>query len=121
MARRQVSGHRSESHDRWADEAVHHTSRRSVIRRWLVSIALLASGAAHAGPEARPDARPAAAPPPDGTGEVARPAVVDKRRIIGILEVRVDGVPDDIRESFQKGIEEKFDAARYRLANRARV
>ncbi|HSR96852.1 MAG TPA: hypothetical protein VLM79_07380 [Kofleriaceae bacterium] len=92
-----------------------------MIRPWLVSIALLASGAAHAGPEARPEARPAAAPPPDGTGELARPAVVDKRRIIGILEVRVDGVPDDIRESFQKGIEEKFDAARYRLANHARV
>jgi hypothetical protein len=94
-----------------------------VIRPWLVSIALLASGVAHAGPEVRDarEARPAAAPPPDGPGVLAQPALVDKRRIIGILEVRVDGVPEDIRESFQKGIEEKFDATRYRLANRARV
>src|SRR4029079_13498375 len=49
------------------------------------------------------------------------PEPADKRRIIGILEVRVDGVPDDIKESFQKGIEEKFDAKSYWLINRARM
>jgi hypothetical protein len=88
-----------------------------VIRAWLVSTALLVSGAAHAGP----DARPAAAPPPDGTGQAMRPSAADKRRIVGILEVRVDGVPDDVKESFQRGIEEKFDAKRYWLTNRARM
>jgi hypothetical protein len=88
-----------------------------VIRAWLVSTALLVSGAAHAGP----DARPAAAPPPDGTGQATRPSAADKRRIIGILEVRVDGVPDDVKESFQRGIEEKFDTKRYWLTGRARL
>jgi hypothetical protein len=88
-----------------------------VIRAWLVSTALLVSGVAHAGP----DPRPAAAPPPDGTGQAMRPAAADKRRIIGILEVRVDGVPDDVKESFQRGIEEKFDAKRYWLTSRARM
>jgi hypothetical protein len=88
-----------------------------VIRAWLVLTALLVSSVAHAGP----DDRPAAAPPPDGTGEAARPPPADRRRIIGILEVRVDGVPDDVKESFQRGIEEKFDAKRYWLTNRARM
>jgi hypothetical protein len=88
-----------------------------VIRAWLVSTALLVSGAAHAGPEARP----AAAPAPDGTGEPMRPAAADKRRIIGILEVRVDGVPDDVKEGFQRGIEDKLDTKRYWLTNRARM
>jgi hypothetical protein len=93
-----------------------------VIRLWLVSIALAASGGAARGvAHAGPDAPPAVAPPPDGTGEPARAAPSDKRRIIGILEVRVDGIPDDIKESFQKGIEEKFDATRYRLASPARM
>ena len=31
LARRQVPDHRSQPHDRWTDEAVHHPSRRSVI------------------------------------------------------------------------------------------
>jgi hypothetical protein len=88
-----------------------------VIRAWLVLAALLVSGVAHAGP----DARPAAAPPPDGTGEPARPSPADQRRIIGILDIRVDGVPDDVKESFQRGLEEKFDAKRYWLTNRARM
>jgi hypothetical protein len=66
-------------------------------------------------------AHPDPAPAPDGPGVRLRPAAADSRRIVGILEVRVDGVPDDVKESFQRGIEEKFDAKRYWLTNRARM
>src|SRR5262249_2940517 len=127
MARWQVSGHRSQPHDRWTDEAVHHPSRRSVTRAWLVSTLLLAGHVANAGPDSRPvaappaEARPVAAPPPDGTGEPVRTAPADTRRIVGILEVRVDGIPDEIKESFQRGLEQQFDARRYRLDNRAQM
>jgi hypothetical protein len=58
-------------------------------------------------------------PAPDGTDEPVQPETGDKRRIIGVLEVRVDGVPDEVKESFQRALEDKFDALRYRIASRA--
>jgi hypothetical protein len=92
-----------------------------VIRAALASVALvtvaLGGGAAHAGPEVRP----AAAPPPDGTGEAPRASPTDNRRIIGILELRVDGVPDDVKDAFQRGLEDKLDPKRYVLTDRARM
>jgi hypothetical protein len=88
-----------------------------VARAWLVAALLLVGGAASAGP----DNPPVAAPAPDGTGAPNRPEPADKRRIIGVLEVRVDGVPDEVKESFQHAVEEKFDAQHYRIASRARL
>ncbi len=90
---------------------------------WLVSVMLLVGGAASAAPApaAPPESRPAAAPPPDGTGVQNRPEPTDNRRIVGVLEVRVDGVPDEVKESFQRGLEEKFNAKHYWLASRARM
>lgn len=87
------------------------------------SIAVLSSlvttvlaGPVVAGPE-----RPVAPPPPDGTGVPVRPALADNRRIVGILEVRVDGVPEEAKETFQRRLEEQLDTKHYWLASRARM
>jgi hypothetical protein len=94
-----------------------------VARAWLVAALLLLSGEAGAGtddpPAAAPVTTPPPAPAPDGTGAPRRPEPADKRRIIGVLEVRVDGVPDEVKESFQRALEDKFDAQRYRIASRS--
>jgi hypothetical protein len=84
---------------------------------WLVSAMLLAGSVANAAPDNRP--APPPPPPPDGTGVARRPAPADNRRIVGILEVRVEGLPDDVKESFQRGLEDQFDTKHYWIANRA--
>ena len=68
---------------------------------------------------AQPDSRPVAAPAPDGTGASSAPPVIDKRRLVGVLEVRVEGVPDEVKQSFQHSIEDQFDIKQYRLIGRA--
>jgi hypothetical protein len=88
-----------------------------VNRAFLVSVMLAAGGVASAGP----DSRPGPAPAPDGVGMRDRAAVVDNRRIVGILDVRVEGIPDEVKESFQRGLEEQFDTKQYWLASRARM
>jgi hypothetical protein len=60
-------------------------------------------------------------PAPDGTDEPVQPETGDKRRIIGVLEVRVDGVPDEVKESFQRRLDEQLDTKHYWLASRARM
>ena len=75
---------------------------------------LLAGGVANAAP----DSRPAAAPAPDGTGVHRRPGPADNRRIVGILQVRVEGLPDDVKQSFQRSLEDQFDVKQYWLMNR---
>jgi hypothetical protein len=84
-----------------------------VTRAWIVSVLLLAGSVANAAPESRP----MAAPPPDGAG-VHRPAPADNRRVVGILEVRVEGLPDDIKQSFQRSLEDQFDTKQYWLMSR---
>ena len=91
-----------------------------MIRAGLAAAVLaiaLAGGAA----SAAPDARSVAAPPPDGTGVQLRPAAADNRRIVGILEVRVEGIPDEVKESFQRRLEQQLDTRHYWLASRARM
>ena len=83
---------------------------------WLVPAVLLTGGVVHAAPDNRP-----VAPPPDATGARIQSVAVDRRRVVGILEVRVDGVPDEVKESFQRGLEERLDTKHYRLASRARM
>lgn len=77
-----------------------------MIRRWSVTAALTLCfvGALGASAAAQPRDEPD-----------------DARRLVGVLEVRVDGVPDEVKESFQRGLEAKFDAKHYRLASRARL
>jgi hypothetical protein len=70
---------------------------------------------------AQAEGRPAAAPPPDGTGVVSQTEAADKRRVVGVLEVRVDGVPDEVKESFQRGLESQVDDKHYFLQSRARM
>lgn len=84
-------------------------------RAWIVPAMLLAATAARA----EADGRPVAAPPPDGTGVHPRPSPADNRRIVGILEVRVEGVSDDVKETFQRGLEDQFDTKHYWLASRS--
>jgi hypothetical protein len=86
-----------------------------VTRAWIVPAMLLAAMAA----TAEADSRPMPAPPPDGAGVHPRPSPADNRRIVGILEVRVEGVSDDVKETFQRGLEDQFDTKHYWLASRS--
>jgi hypothetical protein len=88
-----------------------------VNRAAIVAILLLASGVAHADNRSAPAAPPA----PDGAGVRSLTGPADNRRIVGILEVRVDGVPDEVKERFQRGLEDQVDTKHYWLASRALV
>jgi hypothetical protein len=76
------------------------------------AVALLATGAARAD-------RPVTPRAPDGARTAS--GSDDRRRIVGILEVRVDGVPDEIKERFQHGLEDGVDTQQYRVVSRAYV
>jgi hypothetical protein len=59
---------------------------------------------------------------------IAAPAAADekaaapaKKRTVGILDVRVDGVPDEAKAQFEKGLEEQLDTTTYWLSNRAQM
>jgi len=100
-----------------------------VIRAALVALLLL-GGVASAGPAARGAPAPAApaaaarndspvaAPPPDGTGARSQPMPTDRRRTVALLEVRVEGLSDDVKDNFRRQLEEQIDTKRYRLADR---
>jgi hypothetical protein len=91
-----------------------------VNRAALVALMLLAGGVATAHADR---AAPVAVPPPapDGAGARGPSGPADNRRIVAILEVRVDGVPDEVKERFQRGLEDQIDTKDYWLASRARV
>jgi len=82
--------------------------------------------------EAKAPEKPAPAPPPpppEGKAPEAKPAADDvtappppeKRRMVGILDVRVDGVPDEIKAQFERGLEEQLDTKVYWLSSRAQM
>ena len=73
-------------------------------------VAILAAIVAMAG-SAFP-ARTLAQPPPGAAG---------KRRIVGILEVRVEGVPKEIARQFQSDLETQLDSNQYWLAPQQRM
>lgn len=50
-----------------------------------------------------------------------RPGPGDKRRIVGILEVRVEGVPKEIQRQFQSDLEKQLDSRQYWLAPQQRL
>ena len=96
-----------------------------MIRAHLVTGLLLVASAASAAPArtapAVRDERPAAAPAPDGTGARPAPTTGDNRRTVGILEVRVEGLPDDVKDGFQRTLEDGIDGKRYRLEKRSEM
>jgi hypothetical protein len=49
------------------------------------------------------------------------PGPDDKRRIVGILDVRVEGVPKEIERQFQSDLEEQLDSNEYWLAPEQRM
>ncbi len=95
---------------------------------WLASVLLLVAGAASAAPAGRGAAAPgsagpgehpaAAAPAPDGTGTGGRPGPADRRRTVSLLDVRIEGLPEDVKDSFRHQLEEQIDTKRYWLADR---
>lgn len=97
-------------------------------RAWLAFGLLLIGGVASAGPDrstgpgvpAAHDERPVAAPapPPDGVGAHSRPGFADRRSIISLLDVRVEGLSADVRDSFRSELEQHIDNKRFWLANR---
>lgn len=60
----------------------------------------------------------AAAEPPT---KLDRPPPGDKRRIVGVLEVRVEGVPKEIQKQFQVDLEKQLDSTHYWLAPQQRM
>jgi hypothetical protein len=82
------------------------------VTRTLVTLAVLAGGIAVAGP--KPDSPPAPSTKPSA-------AVPEHRRIVGVLEVKVDGVSPEIASQFQQGLEAQLDSKHYWLAPRARM
>jgi len=45
----------------------------------------------------------------------------DKRRVIGILDIKVDGVPPDVATQFQNALESQLDSKRYWLSGRVKM
>lgn len=83
-----------------------------------IVLALLVAGSVAS---AAPNSRPMAAPAPDGTGVRPRSAPADNRRVVGILDVRVEGLPEEVKESFLRDLEDQFDTKHYWLASRSRM
>ena len=75
---------------------------------WVLGVSVAAAQPAPQPPAAQP---PAVQPPGPG----------DKRRIVGILDVRVEGVPKEIRKQFQVELEKQLDSREYWLAPQARI
>jgi hypothetical protein len=53
--------------------------------------------------------------------QTAPPGPGDKRRIVGILDVRVDGVPKETQRQFQSDLEKQLDSNEYWLAPQQRM
>ena len=103
----------------------------------VIALAALASGVASSNPTRTStknptrrepggsgSAEPAAAPPAAKPAPAAKsppPRAGDPRRIVGILEVQVDGVAAEIAAQFQSGLEAQVDTKHYWLAPRARM
>jgi len=90
------------------------------LRRTSLLLAHLALASLHAGGAS---AQPAAAPQRAAAEKRAQPAppAEGARRLIGILDVRVEGVPDDVKVEFERGLEEQLENKIYWLSSRAQV
>jgi len=56
-----------------------------------------------------------------GPATPAKPQPIEHRRTVGILDVRVDGVPDDVRAQFERGLERQLDTNHYWISTRAQM
>jgi hypothetical protein len=87
--------------------------------------ALTATGAAGPGKKEPPKSPKKEAPPPPvvepETPATPFPPSSDPRRIIGILDVRVDGAPPEVGVQFQRDLEAQVDPEHYFLAPRVRM
>ena len=64
----------------------------------------------------------AAAQPPRAPNDDPSPAPADdKRRIVGVLDVRVEGVPKEVARQFQNELEKQLDSREYWLAPQQRI
>jgi hypothetical protein len=64
----------------------------------------------------------ASAQPPRPPHDEPSPAPADdKRRIVGVLDVRVEGVPKEIARQFQSELEKQLDSREYWLAPQQRI
>jgi hypothetical protein len=59
--------------------------------------------------------------PKKPVGDAATPTPGDKRRIVGILDVRVEGVPKEIKRQFHSELEKQLDSREYWLATQQRI
>lgn len=82
---------------------------------WVVTVALLASGVAHAKPSAaagKTNGAAAPAPKPDDAAN---------RRMIAMLDIRVEGIAEDVGRQFEHDLEEQLDTNAFWLANTDQV
>ena len=94
----------------------------------LLTLSVLVCGIASAGPRREPGKKdppkapaPAPEPPRPTPPDPPKPPPTDHRRIVGILDVKVDGVPPEIASQFLQGLEAQLDSKHYWLAPRARM
>jgi hypothetical protein len=95
-----------------------------VNRAWLVPVVLSIGSAASARPQAAApasalhDESTRAAPPPDGTGARSRPVAADPRYTVALLEVRVEGLPDVVKDELWRQLDQSIDTKRFWLPDR---
>lgn len=101
-------------------------------RRLFVAVAILAAaGSASAGPSKKDAAKPKEPPPKEAPKEPApepikppeptTPTKGDGRRIVGILDVQVNGVPEEVKAQFQSRLEALLDPRHYWLSPKSRM
>ena len=87
-----------------------------------LALLVVLAGTAAAGPAAGKKLPPAAAAAPAAEpAQPPLPAANDPRKIIGVLDVRVDGAPAEVGAQFQKDLDAQIDPKHYFLAPRARM
>lgn len=80
----------------------------------------------HPPPPPEPPPAPEPTPPPapvQSPGPLVAPAKANgkKARVVGILDVRLDGIPDDVAADFEKNLESSLDTDAYWLAGRDKM
>lgn len=63
----------------------------------------------------------AGSPAPAAAAPDRKSDIADNRRIVGVLEVRVEGVSDEVKQGFQRRLDDQLSGPRYWLASRARM
>ncbi len=87
----------------------------------VAMLALLASVAFAAPRKGEKKPPPVPGSPAPVVDDPSQPPPPEKRRMVGILDVRVDGVPNEIKAQFERGLEEQLDTKVYWLSSRAQM